>query len=385
MSKIEKSLEINITHELLSLADSFWWFLQPVSLKRYWRPHWRFPLMQTPTAVASGLPISLEGKPGGGYDICIHSSPNFIGGNPRLLFMQFKAGVHKDYNTNSKSIFYGTTTTKNAHVEFDVNSNKKRDQHRLLKTLATSAGNGNAVVYVFPRIVDEKQIQQFSGKLLARTTFISISDIDIKAAKNGITIDDGNPHKFRTCYNDYDRNEMNLLLLLLGKQPDPGGFIGEVFAIRMYRAFHALRQSLLDDFPLSKTHIMDAVIRHVLNIARHFEISLSVMIEAFAPYDQFSDRLNYVYEYDNIPGVYYTEQKNNQYLAGVFNDIMTAFSKYLYWIEEMQFVDLENIPIPPSNYSINLSNNGINFKVQVDNTDLDFSSEDLEQITYTLL
>lgn len=33
----EKSLELNITHELLNLADSWHWFLTGIPLWRYWR------------------------------------------------------------------------------------------------------------------------------------------------------------------------------------------------------------------------------------------------------------------------------------------------------------------------------------------------------------
>ncbi|MDP1995007.1 MAG: hypothetical protein Q8K40_07150, partial [Ignavibacteria bacterium] len=234
MKKIEKTLELNITHELLSLADSFWWFLQPISLKRYWRPHWRFPFMDTPKSFATGLHINLEGKIGGGYDVCINSPSNFQGGNPRLLFMQFKAGIEKPFNSNPISKFYGDATKPNIHVEFDINSNIKNNQHRLLKELAKGAGNEQAVVYVFPRIVNETQLKQNIGKLLSKTSFVSIADIDAKAAANGVTIDDNNGHKFRTCYNDYSKNEVNFFYFFFGRQLNPGGLLGEIFAIRMF-------------------------------------------------------------------------------------------------------------------------------------------------------
>ena len=146
MSKIEKTLELNITHEILSLADSFWWFLQPISLKRYWRPNWSFPFIPTPKSFATGLPINLEGKKGGGYDVCINSPANFQGGNPRLLFMQFKAGVEKQFHSDKASVFFGDALKPNIHVEFDFNSNARHNQHQLLKMLATKAGNEDAVV-----------------------------------------------------------------------------------------------------------------------------------------------------------------------------------------------------------------------------------------------
>jgi hypothetical protein len=384
MSKIEKTLELNITHEILSLADSFWWFLQPVSLKRYWRPHWRFPFMQTPKSFATGLHINLEGKKGGGYDVCINSPANFQGGNPRLLFMQFKAGVEKQFNTNTSSIFFGDTLNPNVHVEFDINSNKKRNQHKLLKTLATNAGNKNAVVYVFPRIVDEIQLGQNIGNLLNKTTFLSIDDIDVKASANGITIDDGNPHKYRTCYNDWNRNEINLFLLILGKINNPGKHLGEIFAVRMFRGLQSLKKVQISNYPISKFHIMDAMIRHILNIGLHFSISLSDISKFLNNYSQFSKRLDYIYQFDDLPQAYQIEKTENEFVLEIFNDILDSLSQYFRWIEEFQYFEDSKIPNPPAEYTIELNTNGLRFGLGDLAIEDNFELEDLDDISYSL-
>ncbi|MDR3627422.1 MAG: hypothetical protein P4L45_11340, partial [Ignavibacteriaceae bacterium] len=272
MGKIEKTLEINITHEILSLADSFWWFLQPVSLKRYWRPHWRFPLTQAPKSFATGLPISIEGKENGGYDVCIKSTSNFQGGNPRLLYMQFKAGTEKLFNSDPKSIFYGDYVKPNIHIEFDINNNKKNNQHELLETLANKSGKKDAVLYVFPKIVNENQLLENIGKLLKLTNFISISEINDKAKLFSVKISDGRPHKFRTCYTDSNKNEINYFLFPFGAQNEPGSILGEIFAIRMYRALQSLKVVQNSNFKISKYHIIDAFIRHFFNIGNYFSI-----------------------------------------------------------------------------------------------------------------
>lgn len=384
MSKIEKTLELNITHEILSLADSFWWFIQPISLKRYWRPHWRFPFIQTPKSFATGLHINLEGKPGGGYDVCINSPASFQGGNPRLLFMQFKAGVEKRFNENSSSIFYGDDSKLNIHVEFDINNNKNRNQHSLLKTLAQHAGNKKAVVYVFPRIVNEIQLGKNIGSLLNKTTFLSIDDIDAKAAANGITIDDGKPHRYRTCYNDWSKNEVNLLLLLLGKIYNPGKHIGEIFAIRMFRGLQSLKKVQVSNYPISKYHVMDAMIRHVFNIGLHFSISISDILQYLNNYPQFLTRLKYIYEFEDLPQAYQIEKTENEFVLEIFNDILISLSQYFKWIEQVQYFEGSEIPSPPAEYTIELNNNELRFALGEQLQKNNFEIEDFADITYTL-
>lgn len=377
MSKIEKTLELNITHEILSLADSFWWFLQPGSLKRYWRPHLRFPIIPTPKSFATGLHINLEGKTGGGYDVCINSPANFQGGNPRLLFMQFKAGVEKQFNTNTESIFYGNRQTPNVHVEFDINSNANKNQHKLLKDLAKKAGNEDAVVYVFPRIINNKQLEENIGKLLRKTSFISITEIDAKAKANNITIDDGNAHNFRTCYNNYHRNEVNFFLFFFGKPENPGGFLGEIFSIRMYRALRELKKVQFEKYPILRDHIMDAMIRYVLNIGLHFSIPLNSIVNLLKEFPDFDNRLDYLYEFDDLPFAYKIKEEASEYEKEIVDGIFKSISKYFLWISEIHNFEIDNIPQPSSEYTIEVNPEGIRFEIE--------SEEDIDNITYSLI
>jgi hypothetical protein len=385
MSKIEKTLELNITHEILSLADSFWWFLQPVSLRRYWRPHWRFPFIQTPKSFATGLPINLEGKAGGGYDVCIKSPSNFQGGNPRLLFMQFKAEVERRFNSDKKSLFYGNPSDPNIHVEFEINKNKNNNQHRLLKDLSTKAGNGNAVVYVFPRIVNETQLEQNIGNLLYKTSFISIDDIDAKTTANGVTIDDNNVHKFRTCYNDYYKNELNSFFIFFGKPKEPGGMLGEIFTIRMFRSLQALKKVQVEKFTISKYHVMDAMIRHMFNIGLNFSISEPDIQKNLIDCPEFLKRLNYLTEFDDLPKAYQVEKTANKYIVDIFNDILQSLSQYFKWIEDIKYFKKLDIPNPPSKYTIELNSNGLCFDLNEQRKEKNYVIEDFDEITYTLL
>jgi len=244
-------------------------------LKHYWRPHWYFPIISNPKSFATGLPINLEGRSGGGYDVCINSPANFQGGNARLLFMQFKAGKEKMYNTDKNSIFFGTRSNPNVHVEFEINNNKNRNQHRLLKECAVKSGNKDAVVYVFPRIVNDIQLKENIGKLIRKTSFISVSDIDAKATENKVVIDDGNTHKFRTCYNDYYKNEVNFFFFFFGRPRKPGGLLGEIFTIRIFRALQEFKKIQIDEYKISKSHIEDAMIRYIFILGLYFSVPIN--------------------------------------------------------------------------------------------------------------
>ena len=383
MSKIEKTLELNITHEILSLADSFWWYLQPVFLKRYWRPHWRFPFIQTPKSFATGLPISLEGKKNGGYDVCINSPSNFQGGYPRLLFMQFKAGVEKQFNVNPKSIFFGDKSNPNIHIEFDINSNKKHDQHKLLQEISSKAGNKDAAVYVFPRIVNEDQLTENIGKLLTKTSFISVSEIDDKAMAHCVKIDDGHSHKFRTSYDDYNLSEINYFFFYFGKINEPGGILGEIIAIRMYRALQSLRIIQVKGFSISKHHIIDAMIRHVFNIGRYFSISINNLQENLRKYNIILSRLDFLKEYDTLDLPYELEEQTNIFFSEIFDNIIKSLSIYFNWVESISKFNIDTkIPTPPSNYTIELPAEGIRFEWDFDR----FNSEtdNFDDITYSL-
>ena len=117
--------------------------------------------------------------------------------------------------------------------------------------------------------------------MLLKTSFLSINEIDLKAAENNVKINDNNSHKFRTCYNDYTRNEINYYYFVFGKQSKPGGIIGEIFAIRIYRAFQEFKKAQIDFYRISKNHVMDAMIRYLINLGMYFSISMESLIEYF--------------------------------------------------------------------------------------------------------
>ena len=115
----EKTLELNITHEILSLTDSWFWILSSSSLSKYWKPKYLLPFHKINKPTAAGFHITTEGNSdstgenGGGYDVRIKSG---IGNN--LLFIQYKLGEFETVSPDPKSIF---EKSPHNHYKFKIN------------------------------------------------------------------------------------------------------------------------------------------------------------------------------------------------------------------------------------------------------------------------
>lgn len=226
----EKSLELNITHEILGLADSWYWFLSEIPLWRYWRPRYRLPFLKHPRSTAGGFHITSEGKSdptgeqGGGFDVRIKAG---LGGH--LLFIQYKLGERISTSPDPKSIF---NSAPHEHFKFKINSTST-NQHFLLRDLADGIGKakGNAIVYALPLIADMAELEAFAGKLIRKTKFVSIADIDAQATLNGVTIAKNVEHSFRVGVDDMNRCEMNLLFFFFAGKDRAPEIIADVIAL----------------------------------------------------------------------------------------------------------------------------------------------------------
>lgn len=231
----EKSLELNITHELLNLADSWWWFLTDIPLWRYWRPRYRLPFIKYPRSTSAGLHINTEGKDdptgnaGGGFDVRIRSG---IGSH--LLFIQFKKG---DYCLNSPGTGSKFDKSPHDHFVFEINGTST-NQHFTLRSLANGVGskNGNAVVYAFPLIKDMTDLESNMGKLVRRTKFISIADLDCEASKAKVTFARNQQHNFRVGATDMNRCEVNYFFFGFEGPDRAPELIADIIATRFQKA-----------------------------------------------------------------------------------------------------------------------------------------------------
>lgn len=381
MSKIEKTLELNITHELLTLADSFWWYLSAISLRRYWRPYWRIPFLPQPKSFVTGLPINLEGRAGGGDDVCL-VSPSFSGSNDRAVFMQFKAGEHKDFHPDTKSKFYGDSTNPKPHVEFTFNNNGKKNQHKLLQDLAkVKASVGHPVLYCFPRITTDQQVRDNAGRLLHKTSFISVADIDLKAALNKITINVGTAHKFRADYDKYDLNEVNFFFFFYDGPDQTKNFISEIVTIRVMRAFETLKSYAKELPTIYMSSIAEAFGQYIRYLANYFGLNFKKEIISISE-NVSSDRIRYILKRIDETEELKTEQKfeANERQREIFYQILSDLKPYFSLADVRSLDEIEKIPEAPSSFTFELNSNGLRFDIEDE-----VESDDFNGISYTVI
>ncbi len=306
----EKTLELNITHELLNLADSWYWFLTDIPLWRYWRPRYRLPFLKYPKSAASGFHITAEGKndatgeSGGGYDVRIKSG---IGNH--LLFIQFKLGTYVNSSPNLNSIF---NIPPVEHYKFKIN-NTTTNQHFLLKELSKGIGSktGNAVVYAFPLFGDIDEFESHIGKLIRRTKFISVADIENQASQNNVSINRNQEHSFRICAKDMDRCEVNRFHFQYKGIDRSADLIADVIAIRFRNLLSYFIKEIIknyENYDLNVIYIPEGIqrsfsqfIRFILHyfevspnrieldfVSKYFEYNINDLSKEFLDYENIS-------------------------------------------------------------------------------------------------
>lgn len=368
MAKIEKSLELNITHEILTLADTFWWSLYNVGLWRYWSGK-RIPFGQIrPQPFATGIPISLEGNTiDGGYDVKLDwHGP---GGPHRAAFLQFKAGEHRNYCRNSKSVFYrGKKDTQ--HVMFRFNNNTQKNQHSILRNLAKK-NSGDAVLYVFPRVTSEDELKKHIGKLFQRTTFISVKDLDKKANKNGVTIIDGTEHKFRACYDNYKRNEVNKFYYFYEEPDLAGDFIAELISVRVMKAILQLKNEIDVPYEIIQDMMLDSFARLIITLLQYF--GLRFALENNGIQDRISSRrLKEILSDLELPDGLSNEEE--QLMVGreraIFYKILDQLNPYFKLCDD----SFKEIPEAKASFSIPIDEEGVSIHFSDEYGLDDFSS-----------
>ena len=235
----EKTLELNLAFELLTVADQLWSLIQfATSAPRVMRAcHCFRPLRLPPhhrPPFAIGLTLQNEKREG--WDVKIQF-PSVAGRPTYALFLQFKQGEHKNYSTQSKSVFRGSAKAPKPFCEFEFNNNSDLNQHVVLRGLATQPSLKGSVCYAFPRIPNVQTFKACLGRLLHVTTIHTVAEIDKKAQAKKITIKAGTKHKFRTSYTTPLATEVSSdpEVLDLG-DGDEGDVFADIVAIRVHRA-----------------------------------------------------------------------------------------------------------------------------------------------------
>lgn len=326
----EKSLELNITHELLSLGDSWYWFLTDIPLWRYWRPRYRLPFLKYPGSTASGFHITTEGKEdssgnaGGGYDVRIKA-----GLGKHLLFIQYKKGDLKEDSPNLNSEF---EKAPHEHFVFKINSTST-NQHFVLRNLANGIGKekGNAVVYAFPLIKDIPDMEANAGKLIRKTKFVSIIDIDLQAIKNKVTITKDVEHNFRIGKYDMSRCEVNYFYyFFLGKDRTPD-LIADIIALNFQKTLkffiNEIKKNFID-YNLQEDYVAEGIqqayVQYLRYLLHYFEVEPSKFNQSSLIF--FKGYKNYFNEEEFSK--YQSSKRDIEILTSVFNSL-NPFAEYI--------------------------------------------------------
>ncbi len=316
----EKSLELNITHEILNLADSWCWFLTTIQLWGYWSPKHRLPFLKFPKSTAGGFHITTEGKndptgnAGGGYDVRIKA-----GLGRHLLFIQYKKGDLVTTSPDPKSQF---NNSPHDHFKFKINGTTT-DQHFVLRDLANGIGNtkGNAVVYALPLIADISELEANAGNLIRKTKFISIKDIDNQAASQtpSVSFIKGMEHNIRVGKFDLNRCEVNSYYFsFFGKDRTPQ-IIADIIAIKFEKTLSYFLKTLEADYKkydLFKDYIrfelQQSFIKYTIYLLGYFEVSPNKLDIAFVKNNSNSFNLDELNKYES-------KSRDIEILSEVFN------------------------------------------------------------------
>lgn len=234
----EKTFELNITNELLNTSRSFLWYINSSPLHHFFPVFYWECFLNSNIFFAEGLTQAQESRAGGGYDVSI-SFPSSDPSNPnRLMFLQYKAGIARTYCKHEKTVFLNNRADREIgkHISFSFNDAAKNTQHSILRTLTEEVGvQPESVMYVFPRITEKADFQSNIGNLVSKTSFVPVLDLDAQAAVNGLTIDNGNKHNYRTSY-DGSRSEVNYYYYVYKYQLDTyKEFLAELICVQIER------------------------------------------------------------------------------------------------------------------------------------------------------
>lgn len=238
MSLTEKTLELNVTHEIIENANVLWrqlWQLAAPALAGGPEP-------EPPKAYVSGL--SQKQEEIDGYDVRIELPASF-GPAPRIAFVQYKLGKQRSYTRKAGSKFLDDEAL-NPHLLYGINNNSHMNQHGRLKTCAAGSGCPESAIYAFPAFASEKEVKEILGRLALRTKFITALDID---AVCNPAIRDGVKHSVAISKENLDEWEVRSEPKSGPPQGDGDRVISDIFAVRAYRALAVWRGHLLQARP----------------------------------------------------------------------------------------------------------------------------------------
>ncbi len=233
MGLTEKTLELNVTHELLALGQGIWqvlWATRPWALTRA--------SVIGPPIYAAGL--SLQDELEHGWDVSL-DLPSMGSTPARVAFLQFKMGKGRKYSRRSGSVFMSPSAPATEHILFGINNNSEKNQHSRLRETGLASGVPESAIYALPLFTDEAQVRRSLGGLLANTVFFSVPDVD--AATHHDPIIDGTKREVAISKKDPAIREFRSKPVPFDAHEIGGQLIGEIAAVRLHRALLMLAHS----------------------------------------------------------------------------------------------------------------------------------------------
>lgn len=243
MGLTEKTLELNVTHELLALGQGIWqvlWATRTGSLTGT--------SVIGPPIYAAGL--SLQDELLQGWDVSL-DLPAMGSAPARIAFLQFKMGKGRKYSRHSDSLFMSPSTPHTEHILFGINNNSEKNQHSRLRRTGQASGVPESAIYALPLFTDEAQVRRSLGGLLANTVFFSVPDVD--AATHHDPIVNGTKREVAISKKDPAIREFRSKPVPFEAQEIGGQLIGEIAAVRLHRALLMLRPSRITSLHRRRT------------------------------------------------------------------------------------------------------------------------------------
>ncbi len=273
----EKTLELNITHEILNLGVAFFAnkYLRGGNII-FWKEYLAFSF---PIEYATGFHINLEG-PKGGYDVALNCS--LPGRNEgKAIFLQYKNPCFKKIQTKSSILFNGNPSCPIPHFQFKINSNGS--QHSQLRRLSRDQDisyNGNYVLYALPMLKNKLDFITKLGQLVRYTKFRSIDNV---ARNQSSPVDLGiGDHSILICANNQKKVEVKSKSFLFEQKDVSGDVIAEIVTAIIKRNLVLLKKSNDDDIMELNLLIRYLFYDYLLFLINYFELSIDIVEKVFS-------------------------------------------------------------------------------------------------------
>ncbi|RKE42424.1 MULTISPECIES: hypothetical protein [unclassified Sphingomonas] len=242
MSISEKTLELNVTHELLALANgvsSIFWNRMP-----------RRTIAPPPGPPIYALGLTLREEARAGWDVSIELPVH--GSTPsKIFFLQFKLGESRTYSKYPGSVFL-RGSAKPQHIVFEFNNNKIRNQHSRLKHTAQQLGSPQAAIYALPLVTELGELKIRAGRLLMHTAFVTAIAIDRTATP---PVRDGTPRKIAISSTNPLLREVRSKARMIEDDDVGAELIAEVLAVRLHREMVAWSEPHKWLIPEARRHV----------------------------------------------------------------------------------------------------------------------------------